>query len=288
MLRPASAEKTTRDTRPPTTNTRRNRSDTVRAASHSLGRVHVTNSRRSIRTGEEADRGPAPTRVLIASSRPVARVGLALTLQLEPGIDLVAVVADQATAVATLQAQQPAVAVVDVASPAVDAALIVQAIAERGLPIEVILLAQSSRAIDVLDAVEAGATGYVLESEPVSMICHAIRTVARGERFLSHRAEQALIDLLRSRGTGQGARLTARELAVIRLVAAGKSTREIAAELNLSEATIRHHRGHIYAKLGVTKAAAAVYQAVGRGVLQWDGVGRTLRDAPATGRARAG
>jgi DNA-binding NarL/FixJ family response regulator len=117
---------------------------------------------------------------------------------------------------------------------------------------------------DVLPAIEAGATGYLLKDAPREELLRAVRAAARGEAVLSPAIGARLLDQVRQpvRET-----VTDRELEVLKLVAAGSTNREIAERLFISEATVKTHLLHIYAKLGVNDRAAAVGAAFSRGLL---------------------
>jgi DNA-binding NarL/FixJ family response regulator len=132
----------------------------------------------------------------------------------------------------------------------------------------VMVLAGECNPVAVVEAVALGAEGYVLKTEPLAVIVGAIRRVAAGGRWFSAAAKDALVDRLRAGAPGSHVQLTCRELQILRLLAEGMSSDSIGRELHLSESTVKHHRAHLYAKLGVTKAAAAVYEGMRRGVLQ--------------------
>ncbi len=120
---------------------------------------------------------------------------------------------------------------------------------------------------DILRAIEAGATGYLLKETPRDELFAAIRSVAQGKAVL---APTVATRLLRQRQTPAGESLSARELEVLSLVARGASNKEIARSLHLSEATVKSHLIHLFGKLGVTDRTAAVTVALERGQLRLD------------------
>ena len=117
---------------------------------------------------------------------------------------------------------------------------------------------------DILRAIEAGATVYVLKYTPRDELFTAIRAVAQGKAVL---APTVATRLLRQRQTSAGQTISARELAVLTLVARGASNKEIARSLHLSVATVKSHLIHLFSKLGVADRTAAVTVALERGLL---------------------
>jgi len=118
---------------------------------------------------------------------------------------------------------------------------------------------------DVVRAVEAGATGYLLKDSPRGDLLRAVRAAARGEAALSPSVATRLLGQVRAPAQEP---LSQREFEVLELVARGATNREAAAKLFISEATVKTHLLHIYAKLGVSDRAAAVAEAFQRGLLQ--------------------
>jgi DNA-binding NarL/FixJ family response regulator len=118
----------------------------------------------------------------------------------------------------------------------------------------------------VLSAIEAGATGYLLKDAPRAELLRAVRAAARGEAVLSPSVATRLMGRVRSPAQDEGP-LSQRELEVLQLVAGGSTNREAAARLFISEATVKTHLLHIYAKLGVSDRAAAVAEAFNRGLM---------------------
>ena len=119
---------------------------------------------------------------------------------------------------------------------------------------------------DVLSAIEAGATGYLLKDAPPAELYRAVRAAACGEAVLSPSVATRVVGQMRAPAPVQEP-ISARELEVLELVARGASNRDAAARLFISEATVKTHLVHIYAKLGVNDRAAAVTEAFDRGLL---------------------
>jgi DNA-binding NarL/FixJ family response regulator len=121
---------------------------------------------------------------------------------------------------------------------------------------------------DVLAAIEAGATGYLLKDAPPAELFRAVRSAASGEAVLSPSVVTRVVGQMRAPAAASAEEpVSARELEVLELVARGASNREAAARLFISEATVKTHLMHIYAKLGVNDRAAAVAEAFDRGLL---------------------
>ena len=137
-------------------------------------------------------------------------------------------------------------------------------LARRGVPVRVLVLTTYDTDSYVLPAIEAGATGYMLKDAPRAELLHAVRSAAHGQAVLSPAVTARLMSRVRTPSTGP---LSQRELEVLELVASGKTNREAAARLFITEATVKTHLLNIYAKLGVGDRAAAVAEAFNRGLL---------------------
>jgi DNA-binding NarL/FixJ family response regulator len=152
----------------------------------------------------------------------------------------------------------------DLRMPEMDGVAAIREMAERGIDARVLVLTTYDTEADVLPAIEAGATGYLLKDAPSDELRRAIRAAARGESVLSPSIATRLLKGVREPNREA---VSQRELEVLRLVASGASNREAATRLFISEATVKTHLVHIYAKLGVNDRAAAVAVAFERGLL---------------------
>jgi DNA-binding NarL/FixJ family response regulator len=152
----------------------------------------------------------------------------------------------------------------DLRMPRLGGAAAIAALAERGSTAKVLVLTTYDADRDVVPALEAGATGYLLKDAPREELVRAIRAAARGESVLAPSVATRLVTQLRS--PEQDA-LSERELEVLTLIAQGETNAGAAARLFISEATVKTHLLHIYAKLGVNDRAAAVAAAYDRGLL---------------------
>jgi len=152
----------------------------------------------------------------------------------------------------------------DLRMPELDGVSAILALAQRGVGARVLVLTTYDTDTDVLPAIEAGATGYLLKDSPPDELLRGVRAAARGEAVLSPSVATRLLGQVR-----QPARdpLSQRELDILGLIAQGCSNREAAGRLFISEATVKTHLLHIYAKLGVNDRAAAVAAGFERGLL---------------------
>lgn len=208
---------------------------------------------------------PAPIRLLLADDHPVVRAGLRAVLETEPDF---AVVADVPTAEeAVTLAARPGVDVVlmdlrfggEMRGSQATAAIT----ARPGAP-RVLVLTTYDTDADILAAIEAGATGYLLKDAPPEELAAAVRTAAAGKSALAPTVALRLMDRMRD----GAAALSRRETEVLQLVADGLSNAEVSKRLFLSQATVKSHLVHIYAKLAVDSRTAAVAAATARGLIR--------------------
>jgi DNA-binding NarL/FixJ family response regulator len=205
-----------------------------------------------------------PIRVLIVDDHPVVRDGLRGILTSDPEFDVVGEAADGAEALAGARAVHPDVILMDLRMPGVGGVAAIRSLAEAEVPARVLVLTTYDSDSDVVPALEAGATGYLLKDSPREELVRAIRSAARGEAVLAPSVASRLVSQLR---TPEHATLSDRELEVLRLVAQGETNRGVAARLFVSEATVKTHLLHIYTKLDVNDRAAAVATAYERGLI---------------------
>ncbi|MEC3978132.1 response regulator transcription factor [Amycolatopsis sp. H20-H5] len=205
-----------------------------------------------------------PIKVLITDDHPIVRDGLRGAFLGEPGIEVVGEAGDGAEALAMVARHRPDVVLMDLRMPVLDGVSATRKLREDFPGVRVLVLTTFDSETDVLPAIEAGATGYLLKDAPASELLRAVRVAARGESVLSPSVAGRLMGQVRKPAKGA---LTQRELEVLRLVAEGATNRVAAGKLFISEASIKTHLLHIYAKLEVRDRAAAVGEAYRRGVL---------------------
>lgn len=213
----------------------------------------------------------SPLRLLIADDHTVVRAGLRALLEGEADLEVIAEAADAEEAVRLAVALAPDVVLMDLRFEGTargtgvnDGVEAVRALTAQAPGIPVVMLTSSSGRVDVVRALEAGARGYVLKAGPPEDLFRAVRGAAVGGLGL---APEVVGDLVGQRDA-PGPQLTGREREVVRLMADGHSNRSIADALFLSEATVKTHLVRIYRKLGVDNRAAAVSEAVRRGLLE--------------------
>jgi DNA-binding NarL/FixJ family response regulator len=206
-----------------------------------------------------------PIRLVVADDHPVVRDGLIGTFGAEPGFEVLGEASDGARAVALAQALDPDVVLMDLRMPGMDGVAAIRELAARGVRARVLVLTTYDTDSDVLPAIEAGATGYLLKDAPLEELLRGVRAAARGEAVLSPAVASRVLGHVREPDAEQP--LSERELEILALVARGTTNREAAKQLFISEATVKTHLLHIYAKLGVNDRAAAVAEGFHRGLL---------------------
>ncbi|WP_406302256.1 response regulator transcription factor [Streptomyces sp. NBC_00885] len=207
----------------------------------------------------------APIRLLLADDHPVVRAGLRAVLDTEPDFAVVAEAATAELAVGRAAAGGVDVVLMDLQfGPGMHGSEATAAIsALRDAP-RVLVLTTYDTDADILAAVEAGAAGYLLKDAPPEELAAAVRTAAAGRSALAPAVAHRLMDRMRMPSQA----LTKRELEVLQLVGDGLSNLQISKELFLSQATVKSHLVHIYAKLGVDSRTSAVATARSRRLIR--------------------
>ncbi|NUP23989.1 MAG: response regulator transcription factor [Streptomyces sp.] len=210
-------------------------------------------------------------RLLIADDHAVVRAGLRALLEGEDDLEVIGEAADAKEAVSLAVALAPAVVLMDLRFEGAgrgdsvnDGVEAVRALAVEAPGVPVVMLTSYSGRVDVVRALEAGARGYVLKAGPPEDLFRAVRSAAVGGMGLAPEVVGGLV----GRQDEPHPHLSDREREVVRLLADGHSNRSIADALYLSEATVKTHLVRIYRKLGVDNRAAAVSEAVRRGLLE--------------------
>jgi two-component system nitrate/nitrite response regulator NarL len=215
-----------------------------------------------------SERGKRAT-VVIADDHPLYREGLARAISMRPDLELIGEATDGRAALAHIQQLTPDVAVLDMRMPGLRALDIVEALTRDGSRTRVLVLSAAVESSLVYAAVAAGAAGYWSKDAQRDAICDAIAAVARGDRVLDPTLQSGVFSEIHAREVDTGRPvLTSREHEILLCIAEGKSAPTIGAELYLSTATVKTHLGHLYEKLGVSDRAAAVAEAMRRGLLE--------------------
>lgn len=203
-------------------------------------------------------------RLVIADDHPVVRAGLQGMLASQPDFEIVGEATTGVEAVTLTAALRPDVVLMDLRMAELDGVAATAAIRKQQLSTPVLVLTTYDSNADILRAIEAGATGYLLKDTPRDQLFSAIRTVAQGQSAL---APSVATRLLQHIHAPVGEALSTREIEVLSLVARGASNKEIARGLHISEATVKSHLIHIFSKLGVADRTAAVTVGLERGLL---------------------
>jgi len=204
-------------------------------------------------------------RVVIADDHLVVRTGLHAMLGAEPDVDVIGEATTGAQAIDLADRLRPDVVLMDLRMPEVDGVAATARIREQHPEVNVLVLTTYDTDADILKAIEAGATGYLLKDTTRDELFRAVRAAATGASVLAPAVASRLMD--RRRAPGQET-LSAREIEILEHVAKGRTNKEIAAALFVSEATVKTHLLHIFAKLGVQDRTQAVTVALDRGILR--------------------
>jgi DNA-binding NarL/FixJ family response regulator len=209
-----------------------------------------------------------PIRVLVADDQAIVREGLMTLLEATPGIEPVADAADGAEAIRLAARHRPEVILMDLRMPNVDGVQATREIRAAQPETEIVVLTTHADEASILDALRAGARGYLTKDAGIQEIARAVHAAAAHQSLLDPVVQARLLDAV---GAGVAApaaaprrlpdELTPREAEVLSLIARGLSNREIAAQLVVSEATVKTHVNHVFAKIGARDRAQAVHYA---------------------------
>jgi DNA-binding NarL/FixJ family response regulator len=204
-------------------------------------------------------------RLLVVDDHPVVRAGLVAMLSEHDDFGVVAEAADGAEAVTMAARSSPDVVLMDLRMPGMDGAEATAKLRAGGHGPAVLVLTTYDTDADIVRAVEAGATGYLLKDAPRETLADAIRRAARGETVLAPPVVARLAGRLR---TPTAPALTGREVEVLREVARGMSNAEVGRQLHIGEATVKTHLLRAFEKLGVADRTAAVTAAYRAGLIE--------------------
>jgi DNA-binding NarL/FixJ family response regulator len=205
------------------------------------------------------------TRILIADDHTIVRAGIRQLLETQPDFEIVAEVENGREALEQAILCHPDVALMDLRMPGMDGVQAIKTIKAQHADIHILVLTTYDTDADIVRAVDAGATGYLLKDVPREELFRAVRATARGETVLASSVAARLMGKVRSGGDEM---LSAREIEVLLLVARGATNQEIAENLFISKATVKSHLIQICNKLGVSDRTSAVTTALERGVFR--------------------
>lgn len=216
--------------------------------------------------------GQAPIRLLLADDHPVYRRGLARLLGSVPDVEVVAQAATGQEAIDMARKYCPDVALMDIEMPDIHGISVCRAIHADPLchDVKIVFLTVFSEDAVLEEATAAGCVGYLLKEADMDDIIRGVRTVARGQSFFSPEAASGIRRQLSGRinqdRAVKRAGLTEREYEVLSLMVKAQTNRQIAAELDIAERTVKNHVGAIFRKLGVSDRSQAIIQALKKGI----------------------
>ena len=211
-------------------------------------------------------------RLVLVDDHPVVRAGLRALLEGQADLTVVAEASDAPTALDVAERFRPDVVLMDLnLGPGPGGVAVTASLRARGEAPRVLVLTTYDTEADVLAAIEAGASGYLLKDAPAEELFRAIRGTARGETVLASAVAARLVQ----RASSPGPVVTEREVEILQLLARGLANKEMAKQLFVSEATVKSHLSHIYRKLGVDTRAGAVAAAIDRRIIRAESPGRS-------------
>jgi DNA-binding NarL/FixJ family response regulator len=202
--------------------------------------------------------------VMIVDDHPVVRNGLSSIFESEDGFEVVGEAGNGAEAVRRAAGLKPDVILMDLRMPELDGVGAIRELVKQGSPCRVLVLTTYDSDTDVLAAIEAGATGFLLKDAPRSELLRGVEAAARGEAVLAPVVASKVLAQMRAPAEET---LSDRELEVLTLVSHGASNQDVAGRLFISEATVKTHLRHIYEKLGASDRASAVAAGYNLGLL---------------------
>jgi DNA-binding NarL/FixJ family response regulator len=207
-------------------------------------------------------------KIVIADDHGIVRSGIRLLLERQPDLEVVAEAANGIDARDTVIRERPDLAILDVKMPGLTGLQATREIKAQAPEVSILILSMHDDERYLFEALKAGASGYVLKSQADTDLLDAIRSVERGEPFLSPAAQQALIRDVLERGAEVESELTPREEEIVKMVAEANTSREIAEMLHLSEKTVENHRANAMKKLGMRDRVELVRYAIRRGLIE--------------------
>ena len=212
--------------------------------------------------------------VLLADDHPIVRQGLRHLLEAEPNMRVVGEASNGLEAIQLVERIRPDVLILDIVMPELNGLELLKQVKERSTETRCIVLSMQSADVYVVEALKAGALGYVLKETGPSELVNAVHQVIQGQRFLSRRISERLIDVLIESSqksiSDPYQTLTTREREVLQMAAEGLSSAEIAKRLSISPRTAELHRGRMMNKLSLKNQTELVRYAFKRGILTLD------------------
>jgi two-component system, NarL family, nitrate/nitrite response regulator NarL len=212
--------------------------------------------------------GEERTTVYVAEDHPVFQEALARAIKGRPDFEFSGAASDGRTALSEIRERQPAVALLDLRLPGLSGLEIVRAIQRDSLGTRVVVLSADSSRGFVYDAIKLGAAGFLTKAATLTEICDTVAAVARGETVLAPEIQSGLVSALREHDRPERPLLSERESQVLRLIAEGLTGPAIGTRLHISSSTVKSHVKSVLEKLSVSDRAAAVAEAMRRGLIE--------------------
>jgi DNA-binding NarL/FixJ family response regulator len=206
-----------------------------------------------------------PTRILLAENHVMVRQGLCVLLERE-GMVVIGEASDGLEALQLAQAHRPAVAIMDIAMPRLNGFETARRLREIVPQTKIIVVTTHTEEPYVLEALQAGAVGYVLKTQAAADIVQAIQAALQGACYLCPQVATAVVQAYLTGSTTPPDPLTSREREIVQRIAEGQTTKEIAAHLGLSVETVKSHRLNLMRKLDIHETATLVRYAIRRGL----------------------
>jgi two-component system nitrate/nitrite response regulator NarL len=213
-------------------------------------------------------RAPERITVYVADDHPVFREAVGRAIQSRPEFKLAGQAGDGREALTEIRELTPAVALLDNQLPSLAGVEILRAVRRDAVPTRVIILSADDSGPLVYEAVQLGAAGFLTKVATLTEICDAVAAVARGGTVLAPEVQSGLVGQVQAQRQNDSPVLSEREAEVLRLIADGLSAPEIGARLFISASTVKTHIRKVFEKLGVSDRAAAVAEAMRRGLLE--------------------
>jgi len=208
--------------------------------------------------------------ILIVDSQQLVRAGLREILSRQEDFEIAGDIGDAPSAIALAARSRPNVVIIEDRQPGLSGIEAIRRIRAESTQTACIVLTDAEGTLQVRQAIVAGASGFLAKNASVADLIEAVRTVARGGSYLSPAATNQVIDTFRApahESLGSSSLLTSRQQEVLRLIAEGMSTKEIAAELGISEKTAQTHRAKLMGRTGIRKASGLVRYAIREGLV---------------------
>jgi two-component system, NarL family, nitrate/nitrite response regulator NarL len=206
--------------------------------------------------------------VFVAHGQPLYRDGLTRAIKTRPELELIGDTGHGREALVRIEAERPDVAVLDRRLLELTGEQVLNAVGRDGLGTRVVMIAAEPAPGLVYRAIENGAAGYLTHDADAGEVCDAVTAVARGGFVLARQLQAGIVGEIRLRADHDRPFLSDREREILKLVAEGLTAPEIGRRIHLSTATVKTHLQHLYEKLGVGERAAAVAQAMRRGLVE--------------------